>query len=70
MKDSLFHKIGNPFDYAPAGFNANTPYTRYPDLGGIIVGKHATYTNAADTNLIGTNIDLSNFANATQALTT
>ena len=35
--------VGNPFDYSPQGFNANTPYTRYPDLGGIIVVKHATY---------------------------
>ena len=60
--------VGNPFDYSPQGFNANTPYTRYPDLGGIIVGKHATYTNAVNTGTVGTAIDLSNFQNATQAL--
>ena len=39
-------------------------------MRGIIVGKHATYTNinAANTGTVGTAINLSNFQNATQAL--
>ena len=63
-----FTPAGNPFEVHVNGYNAQIPYVKYPDLGGIIAGQHCAPINVTNTANIGTTVDFSNFMQATQAL--
>ena len=60
--------MGHPWDATMGGFNPNTPYNQYPDLGGIIMGSHNTAVNTGTTGVNGAAVDFANFKSATQAI--
>ena len=53
--------MGHPWDATMGGFNPNTPYDQYPDLGGIIMGAHNMAVNTGTTGVNGAAVDFTNF---------
>ena len=64
----IFCAGGDPFEVTEKGYNAQLPYTKYPDLGGIVAGQHAYATQVNNIPYVGANVDFSNFTQATQAI--
>ena len=64
----IFAVAGDPFEVTERGYKAQLPYTKYPALGGIVAGQHATTTQVNNVALVGANVDFSNFTQATQAI--
>ena len=59
--------MGHLWGATMGGFNPNTPYDQYPDLGGVSMSAHSIAVNTGSPLINGAAVDFTNFKSAPKA---